>query len=105
MPSRKPIRDIHTDGSNDPAAEFALPPLTLPLTLVVGVAAVVGEVSVENPDAVDSVPTVLVLSTTALLACATEEGTGCVHVSDGIGLDREPVIPVNLRRGVLERSG
>ena len=101
MPSRKPIKDIHTDGSNDPAAEFALPPLTLPLTLVVGVAAVVGEVSVENPDAVDSVPTVLVLSTTALLACATE-GTGCVDVSDGIGLDREPVIPVNLRRGVLK---
>ena len=101
MPSRKPIKDIHTDGSNDPAAEFALPPLTLPLTLVVGVAAV-GEVSVENPDAVDSVPTVLVLSTTALLACATEEGTGCVDVSDGIGLDREPVIPVNLRRGVLK---
>lgn len=103
MPSRKPIKDIHIDGSNDPAAEFALPPLTLPLTLVVGVAAaVVGEVSVENPDAVDSVPTVLVLSTTALLACATEEGTGCVDVSDGIGLDREPVIPVILRRGVLE---
>ena len=102
MPSRKPIKDIHIDGNNDPAAELALPPLTLPLTLVVGVAAVVGEVSVENPDAVDSVPTVLVLSTTALLACATEEGTGCVHVSDGIGLDREPVIPVILRRGVLE---
>jgi len=94
MPSRKPIKDIHTDGSNDPAAEFALPPLTLPLPLTVGVAAAVGEVSVENPDAVDSVPTVLVLSTTALLAYATEEGTGYVDVSDGIGLDREPAIPV-----------
>lgn len=65
-----------------------------------GVAAA-AEVAVVNPDAiVDNVPTVLVLPTTALLSCAIEEGIGWVDVSDGIGLDREPVIPVNLRRRV-----
>lgn len=96
--SVNPIKDIHTDGSNDPAAEFILSPPTLLLGVPTGVAEAVGEVAVVNPDAVDSVPTVLVLFTTALLTCATEEGTGWVDVSDGIGLDREPVIPVILQK-------